>query len=248
MKKREFLKLSSAVAVGTLVLPITSCGTSEEGEQANKDKNGQTVSAASFTLPALPYAFDALAPHIDAQTMEIHHDKHHAGYVRKLNNALAETEIEGDSIEAILANVDADQKGVRNNGGGHYNHSLFWNVMGPDGGGQPSGDLLNAINAQFGSFEAFSEQFATAAKGVFGSGWAWLCVNDQKELFITSTPNQDNPMMKKIVSDNGTPILGIDVWEHAYYLNYQNKRGDYIANFFDVINWNQVEQNMKANM
>jgi len=248
MKKRDFLKLSGAVAVGSMILPITSCGTKEEEGDTGEAQMSQTVSALEFTLPALPYAFDALAPHIDAMTMEIHHDRHHAGYVRKLNKALSETEVKGDSIEGILSNVTADQTGVRNNGGGHFNHSLFWEIMGPDGGGQPSGDLLNAINTHFGSFEAFSEQFSAAAKGVFGSGWAWLCVNEQKELFITSTPNQDNPLMTQIVSETGQPILGIDVWEHAYYLNYQNKRGDYISNFMEVINWAKVEQNMKAHM
>ncbi|MEO0404621.1 MAG: superoxide dismutase [Bacteroidota bacterium] len=200
-----------------------------------------------FILPELPYAHDALNPSIDTETMQIHHGKHHAGYVRKLNNALKETSgFEGMSIEEIVSAVAADQTGVRNNGGGHFNHSLFWKVMTPGGGEQPSGQLMDAINAGFGSYETFSENFFSAAKTRFGSGWAWLSVDQNKKLMVSSTPNQDNPLMKNIVDQTGTPILGIDVWEHAYYLNYQNRRGDYINAFMELINWEEVAKNLAA--
>ncbi|QTN38175.1 superoxide dismutase [Cryomorphaceae bacterium] len=192
----------------------------------------------AFELPALPYAYDALEPHIDARTMEIHHSKHHNGYTTKLNAAVEGTDLAGKSIEDILANVSAHGGGVRNNGGGYYNHNLFWSVMGPNGGGNPSGELADAINSAFGSFDAFKEQFSNAAATQFGSGWAWLVVNNGA-LEVCSTPNQDNPLMD--ASDcSGTPILGLDVWEHAYYLNYQNRRPDYIGAFFNVINWDEV--------
>ena len=173
----------------------------------------------AFQLPALPYAKDALEPHIDARTMEIHHGKHHAGYTNKLNAAIEGTDLEGKSIEDILANVSAHSTGVRNNGGGFYNHSLFWAIMSPDGGGTPSGDLAAAIDEAFGSFDAFKEKFAAAAGGQFGSGWAWLIVGTDGKLHVTSTPNQDNPLMD-VVETNSTPILGLDVLEHAYYLKY----------------------------
>ncbi len=194
----------------------------------------------AFQLPKLPYAFDALEPHIDARTMEIHHDKHHAGYTNKLNAAIEGTDLEGKSIEAILANVSAQSGGVRNNGGGYYNHDLFWKVMSPNGGGQPSGDLGEAMDKAFGSFDEFKAKFSAAAGTRFGSGWAWLCVKDGA-LQVCSTANQDNPFMD--VEENGcggTPILGLDVWEHAYYLNYQNRRPDYVKAFFNVINWTEV--------
>lgn len=196
----------------------------------------------SFELPKLPYAYDALEPHIDARTMEIHHSKHHNGYTTNLNNAIAGTDFEGKSIEHILANC-ADNAAVRNNGGGFYNHSLFWKVMSPNGGGTPSGALGDAINSAFGSFESFKDAFSKAAATRFGSGWAWLCVKDGK-LEVCSTPNQDNPLMG--LGCGGTPILGLDVWEHAYYLNYQNRRPDYINAFFSVINWDQVSANFEA--
>lgn len=198
----------------------------------------------SFQLPDLPYAFDALEPHIDARTMEIHHDKHHAGYTSKLNDAIAGTDLDGKSIEDILANVSAHSGAVRNNGGGFYNHSLFWEVMSPNGGGNPSGELAEAIDAAFGSFDKFKEEFANAAATRFGSGWAWLIVQDGK-LKVTSSPNQDNPLMD-IADDKGTPILGLDVWEHAYYLNYQNRRPDYISAFWNVVNWAKVAENFAA--
>ncbi len=193
----------------------------------------------SFQLPQLSYAYDALEPHIDARTMEIHHSKHHAGYTNNLNNAIAGTELEGKSIMEILKNC-SDNAAVRNNGGGFWNHSLFWEVMSPNGGGEPSGDLAEGINAAFGSFDEFKEAFSKAAATRFGSGWAWLCVKNGS-LEVCSTPNQDNPLMDE--GCGGTPILGLDVWEHAYYLNYQNRRPDYIQAFFNVVDWNKVSEN-----
>lgn len=192
----------------------------------------------SFELPQLPYAYDALEPHIDARTMEIHHGKHHAGYTNKLNASIAGTENEGKSIEEILKNIDMNNAAVRNNGGGFYNHSLFWSVISPNGGGSPTGELADAINEAFGSFESFRDQFSNAAATRFGSGWAWLCSTNGK-LGVCSSANQDNPLMPTI-GCGGVPILGIDVWEHAYYLNYQNKRPDYVSAFFNVINWDEV--------
>ena len=192
----------------------------------------------AFELPQLPYAYDALEPHIDARTMEIHHGKHHAGYTNNLNNAIAGTDLEGKSIEDILTNLDMNNGAVRNNGGGYYNHDLFWKVMSPNGGGNPTGAIAGAIDAAFGSYEAFKDEFSKAAATRFGSGWAWLCVKDGK-LEVCSTPNQDNPLMPG-VGCSGTPVLGLDVWEHAYYLNYQNRRPDYINAFFNVINWDEV--------
>lgn len=193
-----------------------------------------------FELPKLSYDFSALEPHIDAKTMEIHHGKHHQAYVGKLNDAIAGTELEGQSIEELMSNVSKHSTAVRNNGGGHFNHSLFWSVMSPNGGGEPTGKLAEAINKTFGSFEEFKTQFASAAATRFGSGWAWLVVHDNN-LVVTSTPNQDNPTMD-IAEVKGTPILGIDVWEHAYYLNYQNRRPDYIGAFWNVVDWNVVGQ------
>ncbi|TDI77581.1 MAG: superoxide dismutase [Bacteroidetes bacterium] len=193
----------------------------------------------SFELPALKYAHDALEPHIDARTMEIHHGKHHAGYTANLNAAIEGTANEGKSIEDILDSLDMNNKAVRNNGGGFYNHTLFWEVMSPDGGGSPSGELASAINEAYGSFDSFKETFSTAAKTQFGSGWAWLCVHPGGKVEVCSTPNQDNTLMPN-VGCGGTPILGLDVWEHAYYLNYQNRRPDYVAAFFNVINWDEV--------
>lgn len=193
----------------------------------------------AFTLPDLPYSFDALEPHIDARTMEIHHDKHHAGYTKKLNAAIENTNLESDDIEIILSDLDMSNSAVRNNGGGFFNHSLFWNVMSPDGGGKPSGELASAIDSAFGSFENFKEEFSSAAKGQFGSGWAWLCVHSGGRVEVCSTPNQDNPLMPN-TGCGGYPILGLDVWEHAYYLNYQNRRPDYVNAFFNVVNWDKV--------
>jgi Fe-Mn family superoxide dismutase len=193
----------------------------------------------AFQLPPLKYSFDALEPHIDAKTMEIHHDKHHAGYTNNLNGAIEGTALEGKTIEEILAQVSKQSPAVRNNGGGYYNHSLFWEVMSPDGGGEPTGDLAAAINTRFGSFSEFKAAFGKAATTQFGSGWAWLLVDASGELAVTNTANQDNPLMD-ISALKGTPILGLDVWEHAYYLNYQNRRPDYVAAFWNVVNWNEV--------
>jgi len=200
----------------------------------------------SFTLPALPYAFDALEPHIDARTMEIHHGKHHQGYTNNLNGAIEGTDLEGKSIEDILANLDMNNGAVRNNGGGFFNHSLFWEVMSPNGGGEPTGELADAINAAFGSFEEFKNQFSNAAKTRFGSGWAWLCVHKGGKVEVCSTANQDNSLMPG-VGCGGYPILGLDVWEHAYYLNYQNRRPDYVNAFFNVINWDEVSKRYADN-
>lgn len=199
----------------------------------------------AFTLPALPYAHDALEPYIDKATMEIHHGKHHNAYVTNLNAAVAGKPEENLPIEAICKEISKYPMAVRNNGGGHYNHSLFWTIMAPNAGGNPTGDLAAAINAKFGSFDAFKEEFAKAATTRFGSGWAWLVVTADKQLAITSTPNQDNPLMD-VVDIKGTPILGLDVWEHAYYLKYQNKRPDYITAFWNVINWVKVAELYKA--
>lgn len=199
----------------------------------------------SFELPKLPYAYDALEPHIDAKTMEIHHSKHHAGYTNNLNNAIAGTEMEAKSIEDLLAN-HSNNTAVRNNGGGFYNHKLFWEVMSPNGGGKPSGELAEAINKAYGSFDGFKDAFAKAAATRFGSGWAWLCVHKGGSVEVCSSANQDNTLMPD-VGCGGFPILGLDVWEHAYYLNYQNRRPDYINAFFNVINWEKVSQLYASN-
>ncbi len=199
----------------------------------------------AFTLPDLPYDYDALEPSIDEKTMRVHHDKHHQGYTKKLNNAVGGTEWEDRSIDEILRNVNRlpedIRTAVRNNGGGFANHSLFWKAMSPDGGGAPSGALADAIDEAFGSFDDFKEELTSAASGQFGSGWGWLVVTGGGDLQVYSTPNQDSPYMQ-----GDTPILGVDVWEHAYYLNYQNKRGDYLQNWWDVVNWDQVSDNYEA--
>ncbi|MBK6482833.1 MAG: superoxide dismutase [Chitinophagaceae bacterium] len=201
----------------------------------------------AFQLPPLTYGNDALEPHIDAMTMQIHHDKHHAAYVTNLNKALEGNDAAGWSIEEICKNISKFQVAVRNNGGGHYNHSLYWSVMKPGGGGSPKGALLDAITANLGSFEKFYDAFSAAGTTRFGSGWAWLIVNADKKLAVTSTPNQDNPLMD-VVEVKGTPILGMDVWEHAYYLKYQNRRPDYISAFWNVINWDEVALRFNAAM
>ena len=198
----------------------------------------------AYSLPELPYAYDALEPHIDARTMEIHHTKHHQAYITKVNDAIAGTEFDGQPIEQLVANLsavpEAIRGAVRNNGGGHANHSLFWTIMGPGGGGQPSGDLAAAIDSELGGFDSFQDAFSKAAATRFGSGWAWLSVDGGK-LLVESTPNQDTPLM-----EGRTPILGLDVWEHAYYLNYQNRRPDYVAAFFNVIDWGAVSERYSA--
>ncbi len=198
----------------------------------------------AFQLPDLPYAYDALEPNIDARTMEIHYTKHHGGYVSKLNAAIAGTDLENMSLEDILRSVSKHSVAVRNNGGGHWNHSLFWKVMAPNGGGLPEGELADAINSAFDSFDKFKEIFSGAAVSRFGSGWAWLIVDNGK-LDVISTANQDNPLMD-VVDTNGTPILGLDVWEHAYYLKYQNRRPEYVSNFWNVINWSEVASRYAA--
>ncbi len=195
----------------------------------------------SFSLPDLPYAPTALEPHIDARTMEIHHGKHHAAYVNNLNAAVQGTEHEGKTLEELFAQMSKLPPAIRNNGGGHWNHSLFWHLMSPSGGGTPEGDLADAINAAFGSFDDFKKQFADAAAKRFGSGWAWLCVGADGKLFITSTPNQDNPLMD-LADQKGQPVLGLDVWEHAYYLHYQNRRPDYVTAWWNVVNWDEASR------
>jgi Fe-Mn family superoxide dismutase len=200
----------------------------------------------SFQLPKLPYAYDALEPHIDARTMEIHHSKHHNGYTTNLNNAVAGTDLDGKPILDILQNLDMSNMAVRNNGGGFYNHDLFWKIMSPEGGGAPSGELAAAINEEFGSYEGFKDVFTKAAATRFGSGWAWLCVHKGGKVTVCSTPNQDNPIMPG-TGCGGFPILGLDVWEHAYYLHYQNRRPDYISSFFNLINWDEVSKGYAAN-
>ena len=199
----------------------------------------------AFELPKLPYAYDALEPYIDARTMEIHHTKHHNGYTAKLNAAIEGTPLAGKGIEEILKGLDMNNKAVRNNGGGYFNHALFWEIMGPNAGGSPSGELAGAINEAFGSFDGFKDKFSDAAGTLFGSGWAWLCVHKGGKVEICATPNQDNTLMPN-TGCGGYPILGLDVWEHAYYLHYQNRRPDYISAFFNVINWEKVSENYKA--
>ena len=200
----------------------------------------------AFELPKLKYSYDSLEPHIDSKTMEIHHGKHHAGYTNNLNNSISGSELENHSIEEILKNLNMENSALRNNAGGYYNHNLFWDILSPSGGGKPNGKLLESINNGFESFENFKEEFSKAAATRFGSGWAWLCVHENGTLKVCSTANQDNPLMPGIGCD-GFPILGIDVWEHAYYLNYQNRRPDYINAFFNVINWEKVNEKYLAN-
>ena len=199
----------------------------------------------AFELPALPYDLNALEPHIDAKTMEIHHGKHHNAYVTNLNGAVNGTDLEGKSLEELRSSISSAPGAVRNNGGGHYNHSLFWTVLSPNGGGEPSGELAKAITDKFGSFDAFKEEFNKAAATRFGSGWAWLSVDGSGGLQVSSTPNQDNPLMD-VADVKGTPILGLDVWEHAYYLNYQNRRPDYISAFWSIVNWDEVSKKFAA--
>jgi Fe-Mn family superoxide dismutase len=233
LKRRNFI-----LSVGTIPLLAGIEPIAKSLEKISNQSKRRILEMGKFELPKLPYDYDALEPYIDKTTMEIHHTKHHNGYVTNLNNAVAGTDMEGKSLEDLLKKVSGLPTAVRNNGGGHYNHSLFWTIMKKGGGGQPSGELNDAINSAFGSFEAFKEQFSKAGATRFGSGWAWLVVSDGK-LAVTSTPNQDNPVMD-VAEVKGTPILGIDVWEHAYYLKYQNKRPDYIANWWNVVNWDEV--------
>lgn len=237
MDRRKFIY---SMGLATAAIPLSQVDAVTKNISSTKSRSVNSMS--KFELPELPYGFDALEPHIDARTMEIHHGKHHAGYVSKLNGAVEGTDLEGKPLEELLKDVSKHPVAVRNNGGGHYNHSLFWTVMGPNKGGKPTGDLAEAINKEFGSFDKFKETFSNAAATRFGSGWAWLVVKEDGSIAVTSTPNQDNPLMD-VADVKGTPILGIDVWEHAYYLNYQNRRPDYIAAFWNVINWDQVAKN-----
>ncbi len=238
MDKRTFLKTAFTGAAGIIAHPFMSKANSWS-TVTSENRSGQE----NFEQAPLPYDYDALEPHIDAKTMEIHYNRHHAGYVNNLNNALKDRQ--HGSLESIMKSMSSYPVSVRNNGGGHYNHDLFWEIMSPNGGGQPRGDLLSAINRGFGSFEQFRERFSNAASTRFGSGWAWLVVKNG-DLIVTSTPNQDNPLMDVVPQEErGTPILGIDVWEHAYYLKYQNRRGDYISAFWNVINWDAVSAKLK---
>jgi Fe-Mn family superoxide dismutase len=239
MDRRDFVR-AGALGVAAMLAPNVLLG---------QDKTQEGVRVMPHVLPQLPYAFNALEPHIDAQTMEIHHGRHHQAYVNNLNNALAGTGLEETPLQQLIADLskvpDAKRMAVRNNGGGHANHSFFWELMKPGGAKEPAGDLASAINGAFGSFATFKEQFAAAGAGRFGSGWAWLVVAGGK-LVITSTPNQDSPLMKGVAEVIGTPILGLDVWEHAYYLKYQNRRPDYITAWWNVVNWDVVAGHFKS--
>lgn len=242
MDKREFLKLTSLAGAAILSGPLSSLAStsSVSGQPAFADPK------APFVLPALPYGYDALEPNIDKLTMEIHHDKHHAAYVKNLNDQIAGTTFASLTLEEILRKVtDKDKPGIRNNAGGHYNHSLFWTLLSPTKQ-TPSDKLKTVIAKSFGSWEAFQTKFNDAAKTVFGSGWAWLIVTPDKKLAVINTPNQDNPLMHNIVKDKGTPVLALDVWEHAYYLKHQNKRPEYIDAFWNAINWDEVEKRYNA--
>jgi Fe-Mn family superoxide dismutase len=244
MEKRTFLKTGFLLSFGAFAAPyLQSCSsTTATGMRSRKAPDITRTRSEAFKLPPLPYEPAALEPHIDRQTMEIHHGRHHQAYVNNLNDAVQNTAYAKYELDDLLMRVtgtDADRK-IRNNAGGHWNHSLFWQILAPKGGGQPSGALASAINTAFGSYAKFQEQFTNAAKNVFGSGWAWLSVGADRKLFVSSTPNQDNPLMWQIVGQTGTPILGLDVWEHAYYLKYQNKRPDYVTAFYNVINWEEV--------
>lgn len=243
MKKRKFTFLTALLLLG---VAFTSCQQVQEKNESETNNNEQqksqtTMKDGMHTLPELNYAYDALEPHIDARTMEIHHTKHHQAYINKLNDAIEGTDLANKNLEDIFANMSNNSVAVRNNGGGHFNHTMFWQVMSPDGGGNPGGKLMSAIEAKFESFDKFKEEFNTAAATRFGSGWAWLIVDSNGELHVTSTPNQDNPLMD-VADVKGTPILGLDVWEHAYYLNYQNRRPDYVNAFWNVVNWAEVEK------
>lgn len=244
LSRREFLSNTSKAGlamtlVGTGIL--SACSGEVKGDS-------KAIWATSFTQTPLAYDFSALAPHIDAMTMEIHYTKHAAGYAKNLGDAIGEENVDTNKpLEDLLANISQYSTKMRNNGGGHYNHELFWKVMAPNAGGKPEGQLSEAINSAFGSYEAFVEQFETAAKTRFGSGWAWLVVGEDKKLAVGSTPNQDNPLMD-ISEFKGIPLLGIDVWEHAYYLNYQNRRPDYVTAFWNVINWNAVSDRYMATL
>ncbi len=241
MKRRNFIKtIPLSISLATVTSELVSQTSTNTIFQT---KNTNNIMA--FELPALPYAFNALDPHIDAKTMEIHHGKHHNAYVTNLNNAVAaDATAQGKSLEDLIAHISKFPMAIRNNGGGHWNHSMFWSIMSPNGGGEPKGEIALAINGAFGSFENFKKEFSNAGASRFGSGWAWLSVDANKNLFVSSTANQDNPLMD-IAEKKGTPVLGMDVWEHAYYLHYQNRRPDYMAAFYNVINWEEVNARFK---
>ena len=241
MKRRNFIKtIPLSISLATVTSELVSQTSTNTIFQT---KNTNNIMA--FELPALPYAFNALDPHIDAKTMEIHHGKHHNAYVTNLNNAVAaDATAQGKSLEDLIAHISKFPMAIRNNGGGHWNHSMFWSIMSPNGGGEPKGEIALAINGAFGSFENFKKEFSNAGATRFGSGWAWLSVDANKNLFVSSTANQDNPLMD-IAEKKGTPVLGMDVWEHAYYLHYQNRRPDYMAAFYNVINWEEVNARFK---
>lgn len=245
MKKRTFLKQSMILGTGLIFNPLAACNSNKDNAS---EKTNDTPQKMSFELPKLNYEYAALEPYIDAQTMEIHHSKHHAGYTKKFNAALEASSAQFESIESLFEDlkVEDDHTALRNNGGGFYNHRLFWETIGPNAGGIPNDELAAAIDQSFGSFDNFSNAFKDAAKKRFGSGWAWLIKKSDGKLAVCSTPNQDNPLMKQLVDEPGIPILGIDVWEHAYYLKYQNQRAAYIDAFFNVINWKKVGANFKA--
>lgn len=238
MDKRTFIKTGSLLTVATLIQPLTACSTPKAVASAQKGE---------FILPALPYSVEALEPNIDKMTMEIHHGKHHATYVQRLNDAIKGNAFTEMTLEEMMTKITDKDGAIRNNGGGHYNHSLFWTILSPKQGA-PTGALAEAINATFGSLDKFKTTFSDAAKTVFGSGWTWLCVGKDKKLFVSNTPNQDNPLMTNLVKQVGTPILGLDVWEHAYYLKYQNKRVDYINAYWNVLNWEEVSKRFKSAM
>lgn len=244
MNKRTFLKTAGLLTVSGLINPLSNLGNAIAANAEPVETSNLTNITGDFTLPALAFATDALEPYFDKATMELHHTKHHAAYIKNLNEAIKGTPFEGLSITDILKKVTAKDAKIRNNGGGHFNHSLFWQSLAPAAGQTPNGKLLEAINAKFGSVDKLKESFNTAAKGVFGSGWVWLLSNAKGDMWIQSTPNQDNPLMKRLVKRNGTPLLMLDVWEHAYYLKYQNKRADYIDAFWKVINWQEVAKRL----
>lgn len=247
--RRQFITTGS-LSMGALCLGASSCSRASDSVGTDKDHHHDHANE-DFSLPSLGYATAALSPHIDEKTMQIHHGKHHAGYVRKLNTAVNEGHIHHHGkVEELITNLnaipEAQRMAVRNNAGGHYNHALFWESMSPQGGGEPAGKLAEAITKKFGSYAKFRETFANAAKSQFGSGWAWLCLAGDGSLQVCSTPNQDNPLMRGLVHIQGLPLIGIDVWEHAYYLNYQNRRGDYIEAWWNVLDWGAVQQRYEA--
>jgi superoxide dismutase, Fe-Mn family len=241
MNKRDFIKATAILTGGAIIIPEWAC------KSPNIVKSMDLIRKDPFALPILPYAYEALEPNIDTLTMQIHHDKHHAAYITKLNDSLKGSAYETATLEKIFVNLNkTDNAAIRNNAGGHYNHKMFWESLHPNGTKLTDEGLINAINKAFGSFDKFKEQFSASAKTVFGSGWTWLCMDKNKQLYITNTPNQDNPLMTNFATNPGIPLLGLDVWEHAYYLKYQNKRADYINGFFNIVHWEKVGQRFEG--